>query len=269
MSNGANDLVSHAKALYAKEFTRDSTDEMRALLEQALGNARELAPEASAEAHALLAGVMICRYLNRWDEDGEAQLAAAEERIEEALRIAPGTALAHFAKGFLHRARGRHELALAAFRQTLEHNPHFTGAHAQAGAELMNLGRPQEALPHIERAIELDPNSSFRGMFYWNMGRILFLLAQYGDAIPWLEKSIAVQKDLWYTRLYLVSAHALIGQQHEAERALKEFNDLFPGYTAARAVETDEKVNPNHNLFVVIGRRNFHVGLRLAGMPEA
>jgi tetratricopeptide (TPR) repeat protein len=266
MSNGANDFIARAKALYSKEFTHDSTREMRVLLEQALANASELAPQASAEAYALLAGVMICRYLNNWDED-KTQLVEVEKRIEEALRIAPGTALAHFAKGFLHRARGQHEVALDAFRQALEHNPRFPGAHAQAGAELFFLGRPQEALPHIEKAIELDPDSPFRGMFYWNVGRIRFSLAQYGEAIPWLEQSIALQKDLWYTRLYLVSACALTGKKHEAERALKEFNELFPGYTVARAIET-EKVDQNQTLFVVVGRRNFHVGLRLAGMPE-
>jgi tetratricopeptide (TPR) repeat protein len=266
MSNGANDLVARAKALYAKEFTRESTREMRVLLEQALGNVGELAPEASAETQALLADVIICRYLNRWDED-KAQLSEAEKRIDEALRIAPGTLLAHFAKGFLHRAQGQHKSALAAFQETLEHNPHFTPVHAQIGAELLYLGRPQEALPHIERAIALGPDHPFRSMFYWLMGRTLFFLAQYGDAIPWFEKSIAVQKDLWYTRLYLVSAYALTGKRRDAERALSEFNGLFPNNTVARVIES-EKTNPNENLFVVAGRRNFHVGLRLAGMPE-
>lgn len=266
MSTGANDLVARAKALYAKEFTRDSASEMQALLEQALANAAELVPGALAEAHALHAGVTICGYLNHWHED-EGQLTAAEGEIEEALRIAPGTALAHFAKGFLHRARGQHEPALAAFQTTLEHHSSFVGAHAQTGAELMYLGRPQEALPHIEKAIELAPDAPIRNVFYWQMGRTRFFLAQYDDAIPWLEKAIALQKDLWYTRLYLVSAYALIGKIHEAKHALEEFNNRFSNYTMARVLEA-QRTNLNENLFVVVGRRNLHVGLRLAGMPE-
>jgi adenylate cyclase len=265
MSNNAEDLVARAKALYTKDFTRDSTGEIRALLEQALANAAELSPQASAETRALLAGVVICSYLNRWDHD-KAQLAEAEQRIEEALQIAPGTALAHFAKGFLHRAQDQHELALTAFREALEYNPRFPGAHAQTGATLIHLGRPQEALPHIEKAIALiDPDSPLRGMFYWIMGRAQFFLARYGDALSWLDQSIALQKDLWYTRLFLVSACALTGKAREAERGLKEFNDLFPNYTIARLVEIEP---PNRNLLVVIGRRNLHTGLRLAGMPE-
>jgi tetratricopeptide (TPR) repeat protein len=267
MSNGAHDLVARAKALYAKEFTRDSTSEMCANLEQALANVRELAPEVAAEAHALLAGVMICRHLNRWSNGGEGQLAEAEKQIEQALQIAPGTAHAHFAKGFLHRARDQHELALAAFQKTLEHNPRYTGAHAHTGAELLYLGRPEEALPHIEKAIELGPDSPFRGMFYWIMGRTKFFLAQYDEAIPWLEKSILVHKDLWYTRLYLVSAYTLIGRMQEAERALSEFYNLFPYNTIARVIGAP-KIALDDNLFVIVGRRNFHVGLRLAGMPE-
>lgn len=267
MSNGATDPLARARALYAKEFTRNSTSEMRTLLEQVPGRAGDLALEASAEASALLAGVMIRRYLNHWDEDRKAQLAEAEKRIDEALRIAPGTALAHFAEGFLHRARGRHDLALAAFQKALEHNPRLTGAHAQTGAELLYLGRLQEALPHIERAIALGSDSPFRGMFYWNMGRIRFFFAQYDEAVSWLEKSIAVHQELWYTRLYLVSAYVLSGNAGEARRALNEFNALFPDYTIARAIEA-EKINPGQNLFIEVGRHNFHAGLRLAGMPE-
>jgi tetratricopeptide (TPR) repeat protein len=266
MSNGANDLVARARALYLREFTRDSAREIQALIEQALSNAGELAPETSAEAYALHADVTICGYLNRWHDD-ETRLAEAEKWIEHALQIAPGTALAHFAKGFLHRARGQHEIALAAFQQTLEHNPRFIGAHAQAGAELLYLGRPQEALTYIERTIAQAPDHPYRSVFCWFMGRTRFFLAQYDEAIPWLEQSAAAQKDLWYTRLYLVSAYALTGKRRDAERALNEFNGLFPNYTVARVIES-EKTNPNENLFVVVGRRNFHVGLRLAGMPE-
>lgn len=266
MSNGISDVVTRVKVLYTQEFTRKSAGEMRALLEQALTETGEREPQAAAEARALLAGVMACQHLNNWTAEGEAQLAAAERHIEDALRTTSGPApLVHFAAGFLHRARGRHEPALAAFRRALEHSSNFAGAHAQTGAELLYLGRPQEALPHIERAIELAADGPLRSMFYWIMGRTRFFLAEYEDAIPWFEKSITIQKDLWYTRLYLVSANALAGRRSEAERVLNEFHSLFPPHTLARVIEAERRI-PHDNLFVVVGRRNFHAGLRLAGM---
>ena len=104
-------------------------------------------------------------------------------------------------------------------------------------------------------------------MFYWIIGRARFFMGQYGDAIPWLRRSIKLWPHLWYNRLYLASAYALSGKKAAASRALKEFEDQFPGYTLARVAE-HERTNPNDNPFVVAGRSRFHEGLRRAGMSS-
>jgi tetratricopeptide (TPR) repeat protein len=248
--------VSRASALYEKRLNPQSTQEMRGLLEA-----------SHHETAVLHATTLLCDYLNRWNEAGPEEVAKAEAAALQALGSNPSHALAHYAKGFVHRTRGEHEAALAAFTETLKHVPDFARAHAQRGAQLLYLGRPQEAIAEVEKALEISPRSAQRGMFYWIIGRARFFMGQYAEAIPWLRRSIRLWPHLWYNRLYLASAYALAGRRAAASRALREFEREFPGYTLSRVTE-HERTNPNDNPFVVAGRDQFHEGLRRAGMSS-
>jgi hypothetical protein len=106
-------------------------------------------------------------------------------------------------------------------------------------------------------------------MFHGIIGRSLFFTGRYREAIPWFRKSIATRPNLWFNRLYLVSACALADMPDEARRALSEFNRCFPNpvYTLV-IVEEREAATPNDDPTVVTARQTFHEGLRRAGMAE-
>lgn len=256
MNSSRGDSIARARTLYDKRLTAQSTQEMRGLLDA-----------TAAEAAALIATTVLCDYLNRWNDAGPAELATAETAVQQALAINPQLALAHYAQGFIDRTRGRHEAALAAFTEALKYNPGFARGYAQKGAELLYLGRPDEAISDVEKAIALSPRSASRGMFYWILGRARFFMGQYAEAIPWLQRSVRLWPNLWYNRLYLVSAYSLLGKRAAARRVLHAFDQQFPGYTLAQVV-TDERTNPNTHRFVVAGRRQFHEGLRRAGLAS-
>ena len=260
--------LARAKASYGR-LQPDSTRAARDLLESALAAPGGMDPATLAESWALLADILTCDYLNRWNGSGEPELRRAEQAADEALRLDPALPLAHYARGFLCRARGDHEAALAAFQRTLDLNPDFVRAYAQKAAELLYLGRIEEVPPLVETAIARTPPGNLAlGMFYWIIGRALFFAGKYGEAIDWLRRSVEVRPNLYYNRLYLVSAQALTGAAADAARTLRDFDAVFPDYTLAR-VQRDEQTNPNNHPVVVEGRRNFHRGLILAGMKKA
>ena len=91
-----------------------------------------------------------------WTELGDA--AAAAEHYERALRIEPRNpeVLDHLAMARF--GQRRYEDALALYRTLLEINPDNALTHSNVGAALFHLDRPREALPSIERALALDPN---------------------------------------------------------------------------------------------------------------
>jgi adenylate cyclase len=254
MATSPRNSIARARAIYDKRLDAKSTQQMRGHLEA-----------HAADSSALLATSTLCDYLNRWNEAGAAEIEKAETAVKHTLGIKPDHFLGHYAKGFLHRTRGEHEAALAAFSEAVKHNPDFARAHAQRGAELVYLGRAEEGIAEVEKAISLSPNSSSLGMFHWIIGRARFFMGQYAEAIPPLQRSVRLWPKLWYNRLYLVSAYALIGNKAAATRTLRAFDKLYPSYTLAR-VEVEERTNPNKHPFVRAGRRKFHDGLRRAGM---
>lgn len=250
----SDDPLRRAKALYERRVTPQRTREMRGLL-----------VDSTAETAALTATTALCEYLNRWNDAGPAELGQAEAAIRQALDHNPQFFLAHYAEGFLHRARGEHRQALSAFDRAIAANPEFARAYAQKGEELVYLGQPEKGIEQVERALALSPNSSVRGYFLWVIGRALFFLKQDAQAIPRLRQSVREWPNVWYNRAYLVSALAHSGQKAAASRALQAFNTRFPGYALARVLE-NEGATPDDDPFVIAGRERFHEGLRLAGM---
>ena len=89
-------------------------------------------------------------------ELGRAQ--AAEEEYEAALAIDPlyADALDHLAMA--HFGQRRYEEALALYRRLVEVNSDSAVIHSNLGAVLHHLGRNEEALASIERALTLDPD---------------------------------------------------------------------------------------------------------------
>jgi adenylate cyclase len=255
MSISGGESIAQARTLYDKRLSPQSTQQMRGLLEA-----------SAAEASALAATTVLCDYLNRWNNAGRAEVNKAEAAAQQALAVNADLFLAHYAMGFVWRTRGEHEAALAAFTETLKHAPRFARAYAQRGGTLVYLGRFEDGIADVEKAIELSPRSPSRGMFYWIIGRARFFMGQYAEAVSWLQRSVRLWPNLWYNRLYLVSAYELSGNQTAARRALRAFDQAFPGYTM-KSVIANERATPDKNALVIAGRRLFHDGLRRAGMP--
>lgn len=256
MPRDASDALKAAETLYGRPLSPTVTKEIRELLEHGI-----------ARALGLFANIIMCDYLNRWNGADEKSLDRAMEAAERALSLADDVAVAHYAKAFIHRARGDHSAALAALEQSLKHNPGSVRARAQLAAEYLYLGQFDEALTQINQAVDNAAGSPALGMFNWIKGRTLFFLGRYEDAIPCLEASIAAWPDLWYNQLYLVSAQAHLGKTTDAQAALADFKARFTGYDTITDVKKAEQTNPNDNAHVVAGRSNFHAGLAKAGLP--
>ena len=247
------DPLARAKSLYEKSVTPRRTRQMRGLLR-----------ESAAETAAFNATTVLCQYLNRWDNAGPAELVEAGNAVQQALFLDPTFFLAHYAQGFLDRTQGRHQDALEAFDRTIAYNPEFARVYAQKGEQLVYLGRPDDAIAQVERAMELSPNSKVRGYFYWVIGRARFFQGQDAEAVTWLQRSVRAWPSVWYNRLYLLAAHAMLGHKPAAQRVKKAFDKQFPGYSLA-TVTANEGATPDDNPFVVAGRERFHRALDMAG----
>ncbi len=112
----------------------------------------------------------------------------ARKAIETALELDDDLGEAYASLGLIENNSGAYESAEAAFKQALELNPNYArGYHWYAEMLRHNLGRPDEALILIQKALELNPLSpaisSTVGEIYEGLGRFESALEAYQSTI--------------------------------------------------------------------------------------
>src|SRR6516162_3156483 len=262
-------IMASAREIYASACTPANTTLITQVVEHVL---RDPLHQKDPEIWAFCANVRCCDYLNRWNGSDAAGLAVAERAAEAALRLDPNHRRAIYVSGFLHRARGRHAESLAAFERVIALKPQATDrmiaeAYAQSGAQWMYLGHLERTGELVEKAIAITPpDSPAIGVFCWIAGRVPFLQGNYRAAIDWLERSVAIRRNFWYTRAWLIAAYALSKHIDAARQGLIEFRALFPQLNSVAMVINAERNIPHSHPLLIAAREQVHDGLMLAGL---
>ena len=132
----------------------------------------------------------------------------------------------------------------------------------------MYLGHPEKTRELVYKAIAITkPDSPALGVFYWIAGRVPFIQGNHGEAINWLERSLAIRPNFWYTRAWLIAAYALTGRSDAAREALIGFRTLFPQLNSIAAVTNAEGNIAHSDPLLIDAREKVHDGLMLAGLP--
>ena len=89
---------------------------------------------------------------------GTGQVAAAERHVRQALTIKPGEPDALLILAGIEFYQQRYRASVDLYRTVASMRPGSARAWSGIGAALYHLGRPDEALRHIDRALALDPS---------------------------------------------------------------------------------------------------------------
>jgi tetratricopeptide (TPR) repeat protein len=104
--------------------------------------------------------------------EADAEVRAASE-FEEELRIDATNANAAYELGELRRKAGDLEGAREMFASAVEHYPDFEQGQVGLGRVLITQGRPDLALPHLEKAAALNPEDDVAFFQLWQAHRAL------------------------------------------------------------------------------------------------
>src|ERR1700687_2457642 len=113
--------------------------------------------------------------------------AGARAAAEKALAIDGSLAEAHNALAASHWARLEFADAEREFQRALEISPNYANAQHWYGLFLSWDARPSEGLPHLRRAIELDPLNL---QYNTNLGQALGNARQYDASVEQLKKTL-------------------------------------------------------------------------------
>jgi adenylate cyclase len=235
--------------------------EARRAFEQAL----EVDP-GSVDARVGIALILVRNISDGWSGSLEQDGARAEQLLREALEHNPNHSMARAVMGNLRRIQNRlsesHiELEVAV---TLNHN--YASAFYQLGQTLIFLGRPEVAVPHVERAIRLNPRDPNLAGYYWALGSCHLLFGHADQAIHLLRTARARNPRYWYIHLWLAGALGLGGELDDARLALAEGTKLAPEISSLARWRTHSPwiTNPQ---YVMLAAKTLHVGLGRAGFP--
>jgi tetratricopeptide (TPR) repeat protein len=218
-----------------------------------------------------LAKDLIADYINFHNTNGDA-LNRAAKLIADAAAINPDDQGVLDTTAYLVRAQGRYAEAIAAYRRLLEEYPNSYWAYSQIGMLLMFVGRAEEGLPMVEKAIRRDPLGPNSVYYYGNMGKALMLLGRDEESIPWNRRALAATPNIpsWQRALYdfrLVAAYARLGHLDEAHSLIVGANRIWPWET----VRSEAPDNPYSRIYGPVYAEQFKRyddALRLAGVRD-
>jgi adenylate cyclase len=225
-------LEAYELAMRAREIllgttkNRDTFEQARTLFLRAL----ELDPNF-AKAYAGLGFAYMFDYQNRWSDNPDASLGLAKEYAERAVEKDPKEALAHAVAAVAATFERNLDRAQSEIDAALALNPNMAMAYNILGGIQMYLGRPDEAIPMIERAMRLDPATN--AQFIHFLGLANLLAGKYETAAALLRQRILLVPKTDFSRAFLASALGHLGELDEARRIWRELKEINPKYSFA------------------------------------
>lgn len=123
----------------------------------------------------------------------EGELDRAVELYKSSLGICP-TAEAHTFLGWTYHFQGKVEAAIAECKRAIEVDPDFGNPYNDIGSYLIALGRNDEAIPWLERAIEA-PRYEPRHFPPFNLGRAYLAKGEINRAQKYFQESLRIEPE--------------------------------------------------------------------------
>jgi tetratricopeptide (TPR) repeat protein len=257
----ARDLVIRASALYHRPASVANLEEAQRLLERAL----EIDPN-SIDAKIELAQLLVLKIKVLWSKSVKQDQARAEQLLVDALELDANSSMAHDTMGELRRFQNRLPEAQIEFETAIAFDRNNADAFFHLGMNTMFLGRPEAAIPYVEKAIRLDPHGPAIAPYYWALGYSHLLLDQVDEAVDLLRKARAANPRFWFIPLALASGLGLRGDLDEAKAVLAEAMKLKPDINSL-ARWRDENPIGNRDYWA-LWEKTAAVGLRRVGFPD-
>ena len=138
--------------------------------------------------------------------------------------------------GYLLHRYGQLEPAMDMYRKSIALHP-TAEAHTYLGWAMSHLGRLDDAIAQCKKAIEVDPEF---GNPYNDIGAYLIELGRPQEAVPWFERAIASKRYCCYFFAHFNLGRVLLadGQIRRAKREFERALEVEPNYLPAqRALE--------------------------------
>jgi adenylate cyclase len=246
----AYECVLAAKVLHHRSTLEDN-DKAQVLINRAI----ELDPNY-AHAYAWRACILGQTWVRNWCADRDATWAAIAANLETALNLDERDSDVHRVLAAVNINRGNLEAAIYHHEKGLALNPNYDLLVVQQGELLTWLGRPEEGIEWIKKAMRLNPHHPER---FWNhLGRAYFVARGYREAID-AFRHISKPDHLHFA--FLAACHAQLGEMDAARACASEVLARDPQFTVEGYLATLQYKLPED-------ADHHREALLAAGLPE-
>jgi len=245
----AYECVLAAKVLHHRS-TREDNAEAQRLLDRALA----LDPNY-AHAHAWKACVLGQTWVYGWCADRDAAFQQVAAELEITLALDDNDSDVHRILAALNLNRDDHEKAAYHQERALALNPNYDLVVVQQGELLTWLGRPEEGIDWIKKAMRLNPYHPER--FWSHLGRACYCAEKYAEAA---EAFSRITRPDHTHHAFLAATFAQMGNAvaataHSAEVLKREPKFSVVAYLATQHYKRE------------VDRKRHEAGLLKAGLP--
>jgi len=200
----------------------------QAMLEQALTE-----DPADTDVQIALAALLMRGVQMAWVKGAERGTAEtrAEAMLQQTLRARPNHIPANEAYCRFLNATNQFRSSLVACARALSFDPWNGIALYHIGLAQVQTGRFEDALATFKQADRFDTPQVSRWTWMIGAGWANMLMGRAEDAIPWLQKSIAITSASGRTHMLLAAAYQQLGRTEEARAAMQKGMELRPGST--------------------------------------
>jgi len=246
----AYECVLAGKVLHHNSKRKDNVAALQ-LLERAI----ELDP-GYAHARAWRACVLGQAWSYGWDEDPEASFQEIADELARALALDENDADIHRILAAVHITRDNHDQALLHQKKALHLNPNYDLVVVQHGELMTWLGRPDEGVEWISKAMQLNPFHPPR--FWSHLGRAYFVGRRYAEAIEAIKQIGAPDQR---HHAFLAACYAYLDEDAEAVAHRKEVLKREPDFSVAAQMAAQHYLKDADSA-------HHRDGLLKAGLPD-
>jgi adenylate cyclase len=245
----AYECVLAAKVLHHRS-QRDANAAAQLLLDRAIA----LDPNY-AHAHAWKACVLGQTWVYGWCADRDATFQQVADELEIALALDDNDSDVHRILAAVNLTRDDHDKAAYHQERAIALNPNYDLVVVQQGEFLTWLGRPEEGIDWIRKAMRLNPYHPER---FWNhLGRALYCAERFAEAA---EAFARITRPDHTHHAFLAAIFAQMGNNIAAAAHAGEVVKLEPGFSVAAYLATQHYKQQ-------ADRTRHEAGLLKAGLP--
>jgi tetratricopeptide (TPR) repeat protein len=119
------------------------------------------------------------------------------------------------------------------------------------------VGRPEEAVGWLEKAMRLDPH--YPVLYLWTLGQAYRLMGRYKEAIAFQQRVLKVDPNYLPAHVHLASIYGELSLEKEAQAEVTEIFRLSPHFSMENIAQRLPYKNP-------VMLESFLAALRKAGL---